>query len=214
MKPKLAALAAVLACAPAFAGGGFVARGGLNIANATLKPSGGVESSSRAGLEAGALADFAPSNNVHLLIGLLFDQKGFSWSDDNGNDADVRLNYLTIPVMLSFRAASAEAQGNAVPFFNAGVELSPLKSAIIETGGSKDDYTDATGFDFGLRGEVGLEIPASAGSGTAFLLGAGYSYGLVNSNDMDSNLDPPEQHNYAIKIFAGVKFGAPSAAVR
>ena len=111
----------------------------------------------------------------------------------------MRLDYVTIPVMLSIGSTS-DRQFVPRIFLNAGVEPAFLVSSDVSLGGFTADF-DAEEFDFGLRGEAGLEIPLSETAGV--VLGAGYSQSLTDAIK-DDDL---ESMSHTIHIFAGVKIG-------
>jgi hypothetical protein len=110
---------------------------------------------------------------------------------------DIRLDYVTVPVMISLGTPGSFEAPRL--FVNAGVESAVLLSSDY----AADDFTfaidNAEKFDFGLRGEIGLEVPMSA-YGPAGLIGMGYTYGLTDANSGDE-----EWNNYVITAFFGLK---------
>ncbi len=196
-----------------FGQGGVIVRGGLNLAN--VKSSAdlptGVTQGFRTGMNVALLGDVPINNMFHGLTGVGFENRGFTTTDASGNST-VKLDYVTFSLMLQVGMPLSLYKSGPQPrlFVNAGVEPAFLISAVNEVKkGAVDtsiDLRDNTiGFDMNLSGEVGGEIPFT--SSLAGILGAGYSYGLINANNTPGS--KVTDHNYEIRIFAGLKFGLP-----
>lgn len=179
---------------------GVILRGGLNLSDAHTDPSLDDENQEfRRGLNVALLTE-AGTGPARLLVGVGYENRGLGVTSALG-DAEVRLNYVTIPVMLSL-GTIPEAGNGWMPrvFANVGVE----PAFLVSSGGSLEDYDfDLEGerFDFGLRGEAGVEIPVSPSAGV--VVGAGYSRSVTNASK-DEDL---EWYNQNIQIFGGVKVG-------
>jgi len=177
---------------------GIILRGGANFASANTDPDIDEDNQDfRPGLNAGLLAEIG-SGALRLLAGGGFEQKGIRVKG-GGNSGDVRLDYVTVPVMISLGNVP---DGGRMPrlFVNAGVEPAFLVSSDIKLG----DYTfdiDAETFDFGLRGEAGLEIPLTPSA--ALILGGAYAQSLTDAAKGDN----ADWYNRTIHIFGGVKIG-------
>ena len=190
------ALIAVFA-APAHSDG-LILRGGVNFGSANTDPKIDDDNKEfRQGFNAAVLGEVG-TGPVRLLAGGGYEQRGLHVSGGT-YDGEMALDYVTLPVMLSLGTA---LNGSFVPriFVNAGVEPAFLVSSDLTIGTFTTDF-DAEEFDFGLRGEFGLEIPLSPSAGV--ILGAGYSQSLTDAIK-DDDL---ESMSKTIHIFAGLKIG-------
>jgi hypothetical protein len=180
---------------------GIILRGGMNFANAVTDPEPASPSNReyRRGFNAAALGEFG-GGPVRVLLGAGYENKGMHIT--GGGGGDIRLDYMTIPIMLSFGTAQlggGSYESSPRVFLNLGVEPGFLLSSDYATDDFTFSFDNAEEFDFNLRGEIGIEFPFSY-SGPAGLVGLGYTYGLTDAN---SNGD--EWHNYAIHAFFGLK---------
>jgi hypothetical protein len=184
--------------APAAFAQGLIVRGGMNFANAVTDPEPASPSNReyRTGFNAAALGEFG-EGSMRLLIGAGYENKGMHITGNGGGD--IRLDYVTVPMMISMGSGNPEGMAGPRLFVNLGVEPAFLLNSDYAT----DDFTfafdNAEDFDFNLRGEIGVEFPFSY-SGPSGILGLGYTYGLTDAN---SNGD--EWHNYAFHLFLGLK---------
>jgi hypothetical protein len=183
--------------APAAFAQGILVRGGLNFANAVTDPEPVSPSNReyRQGFNAALLGEFG-GGPARLLVGAGYENKGMHVTGAGGGD--IRLDYLTVPVMLSLGTAGNPAMPRL--FINAGVESGFLLTSEYATDNFTFDFDSAEDFDFNLRGEIGVEVPFSA-YGPAGLIGVGYTYGFT---DADTDEDG-EWHNYAFHAFFGLK---------
>lgn len=179
---------------------GLILRGGLNLSDAATDPSIDADNQEyRRGLNLALLAE-AGNGPARLVAGVGYENRGIGVSTSLA-DATLRLDYVTIPVMLSLGTVPEMGSGWMPRLFvNVGVE----PAFLISSNGSLEDYDfdiEAERFDFGLRGEAGVEIPVSETAG--IVLGAGYSRSVTNAAK-DEDL---EWYNRNIQIFGGVKVG-------
>jgi hypothetical protein len=192
----IVALIAVFA-APARADG-IILRGGMNFGSANTDPKIDNDNKEfRRGFNAALLGEVG-NGALRLLAGGGYEQRGLRVTDGS-NEGQMSLDYVTIPVMLSVGSVS---HSPFIPriFINAGVEPAFLVSSDITLGSFTTDF-DGEEFDFGLRGEAGLEIPLSASAG--IVLGGGYSQSLtdaIKGDDFDSM-------SRTIHLFGGLKIG-------
>jgi hypothetical protein len=177
---------------------GIILRGGMNFANANTDLVEDEDREFRTGFNAAVLGEIG-DGGLRLLAGLGYENRGLGISigDDDG---EVRLDYVTVPVLLSVGTSS---MGTGMPrvFVNLGVEPAFLVSEEEELGAFTFDFEEAEKFDFGLRGEAGMEIPLSVSSG--IVVGAGYSQSLTDA----SKSDDTEWKHYGFHLFGGVKIG-------
>jgi hypothetical protein len=197
----LAALMGTLA--PAAMAQAIIVRGGMNFANAVTDPEPASPSNReyRKGFNAALLAEFG-EGPMRLLVGAGFENKGMHITGTGGGD--IRLDYLTVPVMISFGGFAPFGDGRAGVvgprlFVNAGLEPAFLVTSEYATDNFTLDFDNAEDIDFNLRGEIGIEFPLSY-SGPAGVVGLGYTYGLTDANKNDS-----EWHNYVFHAFVGLK---------
>lgn len=179
---------------------GLILRGGLNLSDADTDPSINADNQEyRRGLNVALLAE-AGNGPARLLVGVGYENRGIGVSTSLA-DATLRLDYVTIPVMLSLGTVPEMGSGWMPRLFvNVGVE----PAFLVSSNGSLESFDfDIEGerFDFGLRGEAGVEIPVSETAG--IVLGAGYSRSVTNA----AKDDDLEWYNRNIQIFGGVKVG-------
>lgn len=179
---------------------GLILRGGLNLSDADTDPTIDADNQEfRRGLNVALLTE-AGSGPARLIAGVGFENRGLGVTSALA-DAEVRLNYVTIPVMLSLGTVPEMGSGWMPRLFvNVGVE----PAFLISSDGSLEDFdfdVEAERFDFGIRGEAGVEIPVSETAG--IVLGAGYSRSVTDA----AKSDDVEWYNRNIQIFGGVKVG-------
>jgi hypothetical protein len=196
MVPWLPVAALSFILAPTGHAQGVIVRGGMNFANAVTEPDPASSSNRefRKGLNAALLAEFG-NNDVSLLFGAGYENKGMHLAGAGGGD--IRLDYLTLPVLVSFGTRSRAASPRL--FANAGVEPAFLLSSDYATENFTYAFDNTEGFDFCLRGEAGAEFPLSY-SGPAAVVGMGYTFSLT-----DANSGEDEWRNHVIHLFVGLK---------
>lgn len=199
----VAAVALLVALPGTARADGLILRGGMNLATASTDPELDADNEKmRRGLN-GALLVEAGSGPIRLLTGVGYENKGMSATSALA-DAELRLDYVTIPVLLSLGTVPS-ANGTWMPrlFVNVGVE----PAFLVNSEGTFADFDFDVDeerfnrFDLGLRGEAGLEIPVSPSAGV--VLGAGYSRSLTNA----AKDDDYEWYSQTIHIFGGIKVG-------
>jgi hypothetical protein len=180
---------------------GLIVRGGMNFANASTDPE--IEDKEfRLGFNASVLGDLPATDLIHLLAGVGYEQRGLR-ATFAGEETVFSGEYLTVPILLSLRSPSATPGRPSMRFFlNLGVEPAFLLDADWDVGDFDFELGQAEDFDFGLRGEAGVELPFAA-AGPGAIAGVGYTYGLTDANSDSGG----EWHNYAIQVFIGLKLG-------
>lgn len=162
-------------------GPAFGVKGGLNISS--LAVDNADEEKTRLGANAGIFLRTMPDEPLGLQVELLYSAKGanatysgfFGLLDQN---VDFNLNYLELPVLVSFRAAG-------IVDFQLGGYAGYLLNARVSTSGdlgSASDELDKDNFrsvDFGIAGGVGFNAgPAQ--------IGLRYHHGLTKVADSDA----------------------------
>lgn len=203
MRMLVALLLTLAVAAPAASQTTLGVRGGVNIASLSGDAS---ELDSRTALNVGATAHFPLSENLGLLVGGFYSQKGGSESED-GVTATFELDYIEFPVLLRYDFPSAGsasfhvAAGPAV-----GVEIGCAVSASGQGQSASFDCDqfgevglETSSFDFGLVGGAGVDFQAS--EGLIVTLDAMYNLGLANIDDSGGDAS-----NRTIMLQAGVAF--------
>jgi hypothetical protein len=199
MKNVILSSILLLSLTAAHAQSGLVVRGGFNSSNAVIDPEipDFIDQESRPGFNVAVLGDVSMGGPFYLLLGGGYETRGVRGEAGDG-DGTVRLNYVTVPVMLSLRAPLA-AGGPSI-FLNVGSEPAWLVQSDLAFDDITFDADNFEDFDLGLRGELGMTIPFYPG-GPAAMVGAGYTYSLTDAN----NDEDDEWHNYALHLFAGLR---------
>src|SRR4030095_1554766 len=156
---------------------GFGIEGGLNIANVTL--SSNAVTGSKTGFMVGGFADIGVSRMVQIRPGIRYTMKGFSATDNNGNNANFKLNYLEIPLLVKVTFPLTEVK----PFVMAGPTLGIQLSASLDASNgqqiqSADISNSFETIDMGLFFGSGVDIHVA--SKTEMFVTGGYSLGLSN----------------------------------
>lgn len=189
-------------------------RGGLNLADISLKASGiGIDATNmKPGFHIGAFMDHLLSNTFAFETGLMLETKGskIKGSTIGGASGEAVTNiwYLDIPINLkaSYDLGGVGIYGLFGPYIGVAlsakdkytgsfVDLSGMKEYDNKIGNSDTD--DLKRMDFGLTMGAGVEIDK-------FQFGAGYDLGLANiqpGGDSDNFIK-----NRVFKISAGLMF--------
>ncbi len=141
---------------------------GVVIGDVTTKTS-----STRTGLNVGAVTDLLGTKEMVLETGLLYRQLGTS---DNG--ATIALNYLTVPVSAKYYFFGQQATG---PYAKAGVTpgINVAASATDSSGNNSTSISNQIStFDFGFILAAGGKF--NVGSQLSIIAEAYYNRGLVN----------------------------------
>jgi hypothetical protein len=177
---------------------GLHVRGGLNLANAALdpEPASPLSTTLLRGYNGSLLAELG-GGPIRLMLGGGYQQHGVKVEGGAG-EGDYRLDYATIPVMLSMGPPSVNA--NASVFLNIGVEPAFLIGTRIPSGSTLLPEDDARDFDVAMHAELGVELPLSY-SGPALTLALGYSLGMI-----DVHGGPDRWRNNTFQGIIGLKF--------
>ena len=190
------ALTLLAALAPSSYAQGIIARGGLNYSKAVTDPK-PASPSSRDYLQGlnGALLGELGNGAVRLIVGAGYENRGMHVSGAGGGD--IRLDYMTVPVMLSFGTPSVNIESSL--FLNLGIEPAFLLSSDYAMNNFTFTFDRAEDFDLNLRAELGAELPLTY-SGPAIVVGGAYTYGLTDADKSGNTW-----HNYAFSAFLGLK---------
>jgi hypothetical protein len=176
-------------CPDSFAQSGLIVRGGFNWSDASINPE--VDQKPRPGFNAALLVDVSIGGPLSLIMGSGFETRGVAGDDEGA----FRLNYLTMPVMISLHEPFAP--GGPGLFVNLGTESTFLVSSDLQM-----NDVAFENYEFGLRTEVGAELPVIS-NGPSVLVGAGYSYGVTDANKDEDDT----WYNHALHLFLGLEFG-------
>jgi len=159
-------------------GKGLTAKGfkvGLNIANVTgsdvdpfmaaITDLAGVTASNKTliGFSFGGFVTYNFSPTVALQPEVFYSMKGFTISFEDMYDADVKMDYIEIPVLFKFMFGT----GTAKPCLFAGPSLGILVSSKIKAEGESVDAKDLwKSTDLGLVFGGGVDFPAGKGKMT------------------------------------------------
>lgn len=164
----------------------FGVRAGVNLANVNIEQDGlNIEPDSRTGLNIGAILNIGVTDAFSVQPELSFIQKGYSL-ELLGDEVELILNYLEIPILAKYAFGSESFQG----FVQAGPAIGFALNGKSKFGDEEEDIDfDEDGlntFDFGLQFGAGAAVPA--GPGEAFL-DLRYALGLANISDDESGDD-------------------------
>lgn len=170
----------------------FGVKAGVNFANI-----GGDESddfSSRTSFHFGVTAGISVSDNFTVQPELVYSAQGASIDFGGGEDGDIKLDYLNLPIMAQFQVADGFS-------IEVGPQFGFLLSAKADDGDDEEDLKD---FVKGLDLSAGVGVNYGMASGLNF--GARYNLGLSNINDGDDSDDFKNQNN-VIQVSIGYRFG-------
>lgn len=168
----------------------FGVKGGLNFASISGDDTSDVDS--RTSFYIGGFAEVKLSDKFAFQPELLYSSQGASSSED-GEDVDLKMDYLTIPMMAKYYVAE-----------NFSLEMGPqigfLLSSDFELMGVSVDFKDyMKGVDFGLNFGLGYEF-------NKFVINGRYNVGLSNIWDDEEMFGDVKNQNSVIQIGIGYKF--------
>jgi hypothetical protein len=170
----------------------FGVKGGLNISTITNADVDGVNSKSLVGFHVGFFGEFMISNKFAIQPEVLYSAQGTELEFE-GISGDLKLDYITIPVMAKYYVADAFS-------LELGPQIGFLVSAKAKSGGESEDVKDELkSTDVSLNFGLGYDITQN------FMIGARYSLGLTRLQD---ELIPGEDEskNSVFQISVGYKF--------
>lgn len=170
----------------------FGVKGGLNISTITNADVDGVNSKSLVGFHVGFFGEFMVSNKFAIQPEVLYSAQGTELEFE-GISGDLKLDYITIPVMAKYYVADAFS-------LELGPQIGFLVSAKAKSGGESEDVKDELkSTDVSLNFGLGYDITQN------FMIGARYSLGLTRLQD---ELIPGEDEskNSVFQISVGYKF--------
>jgi len=146
---------------------------------------------SRTSFHFGVTAGIGVSDNFNVQPELVYSSQGASL-DIEGIDADIKLDYVNLPIMAQFQVADGFS-----------IELGPqfgfLMSAKVEADGEEEDIKDdLKGLDIGAG--VGVNYAMASGLN----IGARYNLGLSDINDGEGDIS---NQNNVIQVSIGYRFG-------
>ena len=152
----------------------FGIKAGVNLASVTNNNTEGKKN--LVGFAAGLMADFSFSDLISLHPEVLFSQKGVKYTGGSGytggnNTAQVRTNYIDVPLLLRVKADGL--------FFEAGPQVGFLASQKFEVNNTTiSTSTDGTRkVDVGYIAGVGYQLPQG------LEVGVRYNGGISDLND-------------------------------
>ena len=186
----------------------FGIKGGVNFAKINASASlGGTSVSVSTGtltsFSAGVFADFNIGSQVSIQPAVSFTGKGGKETDTNGDQAQINLYYVQVPVNVVYHIPAWETGSfyfGAGPYIGVGVSGKnkvtsggTTVSQDIEFGSDEGQFKST---DFGVNGILGFQFT------NGFLLGVNYDLGLSNiANSSDASVK-----NRVFGISAGFKF--------
>lgn len=178
---------------------GLGLEGGLNLANANLKPS--LNTGSKTSFMVGGFMDIGVSSHVSIKPAVRYITKGFEIRNNAGITFTENLSYIELPMLLKVNFPLNKVK----PYFEIGPSVAFQLSANEEaTDGVNFQESDVSssyeGIDFGMYFGSGMEFKVA--SNTELFTGMGYSLGF--SNILKGNISAK---NNGFRITAGVKFG-------
>lgn len=177
----------------------FGLRAGLNLANMTGKALNGLDTKSLTTFSVGAVVDYELSESLSIESGLFLSNKGYK-VEFSGNTYSTNINYLEIPVNVSYKLDVGDNKLNlfAGPYIGLAVggktksDFAGIDDADIEFGTDDTDMLKSS--DFGLNVGAGFQIEKIS-------IRAQYGLGL-------SNLDPSGNSDMEIKnAVIGISLG-------
>ncbi len=147
-----------------------------------------------AGLFARVKAPLTPGVQIELLYNTM--GTDILVSDTSGADAQVRLNYLQLPLFLMFTLGPAELHFGGYGSYLLNSSISQPTAVQAEIQQLKDDqYMDV---DYGLLGGVGVRLKS-------FYAGARYTIGLGTVGEADNDI-LGNARNMQAQLYIGIGF--------
>lgn len=198
----IAAAFALLTSLPAYAENDYVLFGaGLNLATFSIDPPSGFKKPDQSNRVAPAIQlgyQMGTFSGDATVLSLGYESKGTVLdASGSGDDITMKLNYM----QLSFQYKALFGQASGPRFYLApGIGAALLVFSEATRGSDSRDIDDATSFDLDLAGAFGVQMPMG---NNAFLMEAGYGYGLFDVDDTpDSSIN-----NSVIKLRIGFLIG-------
>ncbi len=143
-------------------------KGGLNISNFT---GGNLETNSLVGFHVGGLFNFMLGKAFAIQPEVMFSSQGAKY-DQAGNKANLRVNYVNIPIMAKLMFGNVYLEAGPQFSFKAGQDANIPNQTISSF---------AKNLDFGIAGGIGYHGQSGLG------IGARYIAGLSKVGDFNSN---------------------------
>jgi hypothetical protein len=160
----------------------FGIRAGLNISNVDIPD---IKTDSKIGLQIGPVMDLALTNDISIIAGILYSQKGYKFVD-NGTMMDNKFSYLDIPLLVQVKFGRFYVEGG--PGYS--VLLTAIRNGSIDI---KNFFKDS---DMGINAGIGVDL-------SAIRLDVRYGAGFSNIAD---NPDPEEEAFKNNVITVGISF--------
>jgi hypothetical protein len=171
MKKFSILITALIISALAYAQPSIGLKGGLNLANV----SGDIEDNSmRTAFHVGAYATIKFGDKFGFQPEILYNSVGTKFKDPDFGDADLVMNYISVPLMLNYYI-------NDMIALQAGPQISLLSSADLKFDGGSIDYKD-----FVKGNDMGLNFGAMLNFGKLNAT-ARYCLGLTDIDDTGSS---------------------------
>ncbi len=170
-------------------------KSGLNVSTITGDETDNLES--KIGFFFGGFAELCVSSEIAIQPELLFSRQGAKYTQSEGFDGELKLDYLNVPVMGKIKITE-ELMVEAGP--QVGFLLSAKNKFESPGNSGEDDIKDEVkGIDFGAN--VGLAYQFENGLN----LGARYNLGLSNINDFEGP-DSIKNQNGVFQFSVGFRF--------
>lgn len=161
------------------------------------------DADSRTGLNVGAGLTFGISENLGVLVGAAYAQKGATATVD-GAENTFKIDYLEIPVLLELGVPTS---GSISPRFflgpaigaEIGCEVEGTEGGVTVSGDCADFGAPIKSVDIGAMGGAGLSM--STGGAMSITLDVFYNLGL---STIDDSADADDVKNRAWSILGGV----------
>ena len=151
----------------------------------------------RIGFHFGGFGEFCFDEVVAIQPEVLYLQQGAKYSDSDGYDGTLKLDYINVPVLAKFSLGENFA-------IEAGPQASILISAKDEYESSNDSGTD--NIKDGIKNiDYGASFGLSYDFNSGYVLGARYNLGFADINDF-SGLESFKNQNGVFQLYVGFKF--------